>query len=61
MNISPVAIDLIEAVENYIAESSKKQYRFTDEEQYKLEQLIRQLNNQIDMLVDYEIKRKKGE
>lgn len=58
MNISPVAIDLIEAIENYIEASSKKEYRFTEEEQYKLEREIAILNKQIDMLIDYELKRK---
>lgn len=59
MNISPVATDLIEAIENYIEASSKKEYRFTEEEQYKLEREIAILNNQINMLIDYELKRDK--
>ena len=57
MNISPVATDLVEAMENYIEASSKTNYRFTIEEQMKLQQMIKILNNQIDMLVDYELKR----
>lgn len=59
MNISPVATDLVEAIENYIETSSKKEYRFTVEEQYKLEREIAILNNQINMLIDYELKREK--
>ena len=59
MNISPVATDLIEAIKNYIEASSKKEYRFTVEEQYKLEREIAILNKQIDMLIDYELKRNK--
>ena len=57
MNISPVANNLIIAFNNYIEESNKKDYRFTYEEQIKLEQLIKVLNNQIDMLIQYELKR----
>lgn len=57
MNISPVAIDLIEAINNYVAESSKKEYRFTIEEQKELERMLKVMNNQINILVDYELKR----
>lgn len=57
MNVSPVANNLIIALNNYIEESSKKDYRFTYEEQIKLQQLINVLNNQIDMLIQYELKR----
>ncbi|MBR4486080.1 hypothetical protein IKS57_01750 [bacterium] len=57
MNISPIANDLVQAIEEYIEQSSKVGYRFTLEEQLKLQQMIKVLNNQIDMLVDYEAKR----
>ncbi len=59
MNTSPIAIDLLEAIERYIEESSKKEYRFEYEEQRKIENAIQRLNNQLDILVDYEIKRNK--
>jgi uncharacterized protein YpmS len=59
MNISPAATDLIEAIENYIETSSKKEYRFTEEEQYKLEREIAILNKQIEILINYELKRDK--
>ena len=61
MNIGKDAINLLGAFEIYLEVSSKKDYIFTPEEQRALENLIRRLNNQIDMLVDYEIKRSKGE
>lgn len=57
MNTSPAAVRLIKAFNEYIEESSKKDYRFTIEEQMKLERMIRILNNQIDILINYENKR----
>lgn len=59
MNISPVANNLIIAFNNYIEESSKKDYKFTNEEQFKMQQVIKMLDNQINMLIQYELK--KGE
>ena len=59
MNISPVANNLIIAFNNYIEESSKKDYKFTHEEQFKMQQVIKMLDNQINMLIQYELK--KGE
>ena len=57
MNISPVANNLIIAFNNYIEESSKKDYKFTNEEQFKMQQVIKMLDNQINMLIQYELKR----
>ena len=59
MNISPVANNLIIAFNNYIEESSKKDYKFTNEEQFKMQQVIKMLDNQINMLIQKKIK--KGE
>lgn len=59
MNISPVANDLLLAIEEYIEESSKTIYRFELEEQIKLQNAIARLDKQIEMLVDYEIKKNK--
>lgn len=58
IDVSPSAYQLINDFNEWLENSSKKTYRFTAEEQYALEELIKQMNNQIDMLVDYEIKRK---
>ena len=57
MNISPIANDLVVAINNYIETSSKVGYRFTIEEQMELQKQIKILENQINMLVDYELKR----
>lgn len=59
MNISPVANDLLQAIEEYIEESSKTIYRFELEEQIKIQNAIARLNKQIEMLIDYEIKKNK--
>ena len=59
MNISPVANNLIIAFDNYIEEKRKKDYKFTNEEQFKMQQVIKMLDNQINMLIQYELK--KGE
>ena len=59
MNISPVATDLIEAIENYIEASNRNNYRFTIEEQAKLERAIMILNKHIDFLVQYENKKER--
>ena len=63
MKVAPIevsisAYDLIQAFNEWLEDSSKKEYRFSDEEQYYLEQMIKIMNNQIDLLIDYEIKRK---
>ena len=58
MNTSPIANDLLIAIDNYIEASSKKEYRFELEEQIKLQNAIARLNNQIGILINYEIKRK---
>lgn len=62
MKVAPIevslsAYDLIQAFNQWLEDSSKKDYRFS-EEQYYLEQMIKIMNNQINILVDYEIKRK---
>ena len=57
MNISPIANDLVVAINNYIETSSKVEYRFTIEEQIELQKQIKILENQINMLIDYELKR----
>ncbi len=56
--VSPYAYDMIESFNNWCEASSKKGYRFSEEEQQYLEQMISIMNNQINMLVDYELKRK---
>ncbi len=58
MNVSPVANDLVEAINNYIEESSRTSYRFTLEEQLELQNKIAILNNQIDMLIKYELEKR---
>lgn len=59
MNISPVANELIIAIDNFKEESNKTSYRFTTEEQIRLEREIAILQNHINLLVDYELKKDK--
>ena len=59
MEISPVANDLLEAIDNYIEVSSKVGYRFTLEEQMKIQRMILILDKHIDSLIEYETKREK--
>jgi len=61
MNISPVANELIIAINNFKEESSKTGYRFTIEEQIRLEREITILQNHINLLIDYELKKEKEE
>lgn len=56
MEVSPIAYDLIKDFNEWMEQSSKTTYRFSKEEQYYLEQMVKMLNNQINMLVEYEIK-----
>ena len=58
IEVSPTAYDLIQSFNEWIEASSKVGYKFTEEEQHYLELMIRILNNQIDMLIDYELKHK---
>lgn len=57
MNYSPSALRLFKAIDEYLKESSKKEYRFTIEEQKMLDRYITFLDNQLTILIDYELKR----
>lgn len=57
MNTSPSAERLLRAFNEWLKESSKVDYRFELEEQDKLELMRDTLSKQIDILVEYEIKR----
>lgn len=57
MEVSPNAYDMIKAFNEWLEQSSKVGYRFSIEEQRYLELMVKMLNNQINMLVDYELKR----
>lgn len=57
MNISPIAYNLIKAIEEYKKESSKTNYRFELEEQLRLQREIEILTKHLELLSDYEIKR----
>ena len=59
MKENKVAVDLFNAINDYLQESSKKEYIFSLEEQLNLQRAIAILNNQIAMLVDYEVKKNK--
>lgn len=58
IEVSTYAYDMIQKFNEWLEASSKTDYRFSEEEQYYLEQMITIMNNQINMLVDYELKRK---
>lgn len=57
MNISPVAKRMIDSIKEFIAESSKKEYRFELEEEKEIQRYIAILENQLKILIDYEIKK----
>lgn len=61
LDVSPSAYELIDMFNQWVEASSKKEYRFTIEEQHALEQMIKIMNNQINMLIDYELKREQEE
>ena len=52
------ALKLIYTIDKYIAETSKKDYIFTQEEEYFIELATKRLSNHINTLIDYELKRK---
>ena len=52
------ALELINMIDKYIAESGKKDYVFTQEEEYFIELATKRLSNHIDMLIDYELKKR---
>lgn len=58
MDVSPVAYYLIEKFNEWLEQSSKTTYRFSQEEQYHLEQMVKILNNQINLLIEYELNKK---
>lgn len=58
MNISQVANDLIKAINNYKEQSIKTNYKFTLEEQLTLQNEIAILEKHIELLIDYELKKK---
>lgn len=59
MNISPSARELLRAFNEWLEDSSKSNYRFELEEQLELQKIGKILDNQINMLIDYELKKKK--
>ena len=56
-DVSPIAYDLLNNIEEYIEQSSETIYRFSIEEQQAIEKAIKILNNQINILIDYELKK----
>lgn len=58
MGVSPSAYDMISAFYVWLEESNKTTYRFSIEEQQQLEWMIKVIANQIDALVEYELKNK---
>lgn len=53
-----IATKLLEIIDEYIKESSKKDYVFSLEEQLMIQKKIQILEKQIEILIDYETKRK---
>lgn len=51
------ANELINAIDNYMSESMKKDYKFSEEEEYRIARMITCLDNHLRMLRDYELKR----
>ena len=60
-NIDKDTLKLINEIERWIEITVKKDFIFTEDSQYKLDQMLKILNKHIDMLVDFEIKRKEKE
>ena len=54
IEVSPVAYDLIDAFNKWVEESAKTNYRFSEEERYYLERMIKIMQNHISLLEDYE-------
>lgn len=48
---------MIDSIKEFIAESSKKEYRFELEEEKEIQRYIAILENQLKILIDYEIKK----
>jgi len=59
MNISSVANDLIIAIDNFKEESIKTSCKITIEDLTILEREIAILQNHINLLIDYELKKEK--
>lgn len=56
--ISPIATNLLEAIDNYLEASMKKEYKLSIEEQTQIQRAILILDKHMDALIDYEVKRK---
>ena len=54
---SQILQDLMDATTTFIEKSSHVDYQFTYEDQVALQRLIDTLTNQLNILVDYELKR----
>lgn len=52
---------LEKSIQEYIERTSKKDYKFTFEEQIQVQNLIEILDKHVDMLIDYEIERGNNE
>ena len=57
--MSETALELILAIDKYMEKSVKTNYILTLEEQLELQRKLNTLNNHINLLVDYEVKRNK--
>lgn len=51
--------ELINAIDNYMSKSMKKDYKFSEEEEYRIARMITCLNNHLRMLRDYEDNKRK--
>lgn len=58
LKLNKEAKDLIEAINVFMNASSKKEYKFSLEEEVMLNQMIEILKNHIRLIVDYEEKHK---
>lgn len=61
MEVSPIAYNLITDFNEWLEESSKVGYRFSEEEQMYLQKMVIIMENQLDMLIKYELERKESE
>lgn len=58
LELNKEAKDLIEAINVFMNASSKKEYKFSLEEEVMLNQMIEILKNHIRLIVEYEEKQK---
>lgn len=58
MKENQISVKLLEIIDEYMKESCKKDYILSTEEYYKIKRQLEILNNHLEIVMDYETKKR---